>query len=107
MQEGATEEQIQRVIDRMLTLNFSVHRSTGMVHTVLGAVGPEGEVNPAEFEVLEGVQEARHIMSPYKLASRGFRPGGTVVKINGIEIGGPAVVAMAGPCSIENEDQIE
>ena len=49
-----------------------------MVHTVLGGVGPEGEIDPLEFEVLDGVKEAHRIMSPYKLASRSFRPSGTV-----------------------------
>jgi 3-deoxy-7-phosphoheptulonate synthase len=107
MQEGATEQQVQNVIDRLVALNFSVHRSTGMVHTVLGGVGPEGDIDPLQFEVLEGVKEARRIMSPYKLASRSFRPGGTVVRIKNVEIGGDAVVAMAGPCSVEGQDQID
>jgi 3-deoxy-7-phosphoheptulonate synthase len=106
MQEGATEQQIQNVIDRMVSLNFTVHRSTGMVHTVLGGVGPEGDINPVEFEVLEGVKEAHRIMSPYKLASRAFRPAGTVIRIKHVEIGGERVVSMAGPCSVEGEDQM-
>jgi 3-deoxy-7-phosphoheptulonate synthase len=107
MQEGANEAQIQSVIDRMVAMNFTVHRSTGVVHTVLGGVGPEGDIDPAIFDVMEGVKEAHRIMSPYKLASRNFRPAGTVVKIRDLEIGGPAVVVMAGPCSVESEDQIE
>ncbi|MBC7925587.1 MAG: 3-deoxy-7-phosphoheptulonate synthase [Bryobacteraceae bacterium] len=107
MQEGADAEQIQRVIDRMVALQFTVHRSTGIVHTVLGGVGPEDDVNPVEFEVLDGVKEAHRIISPYKLASRSFRPNGTVVRIGDVEIGGSTVVAMAGPCSVENEEQIE
>jgi 3-deoxy-7-phosphoheptulonate synthase len=106
MQEGATEGQIQNVIDRLVALNFTVHRSTGMVHTVLGGVGPEGEIDPLEFEVLEGVKEARRIMSPYKLASRSFRPTGTIIRIKNVAIGGDTVVTMAGPCSVESEDQI-
>lgn len=107
MQENATDEQIQNVIDRMVALNFTVHRSTGVMHTVLGGVGPEDDISPVEFEVLEGVKEAHRIASPYKLASRNFRPGGTIVRIKDVEIGGNAVVAMAGPCSVENEDQLE
>ena len=107
MQEGATEEQVQAVIDRMVTLNFTVHRSTGIVHTVLGGVGPEEAIDPTEFAVLDGVKDAHRVMSPYKLASRSFRPGGTVIRIKDVEIGGPSVVTMAGPCSVENEDQIE
>src|SRR5678810_45169 len=100
MQEGATEPQIQHVIDRLVELGFDVHRSTGVVHTVLGGVGGKEEFDVATFEVMEGVKEAHRIMSPYKLASRSFRPGGTVVKVAGIEIGGERVVVMAGPCSV-------
>lgn len=107
MQEGATNEQIQAVIDRMVALNFTVHRSTGVVHTVLGGVGPEDAADPREFEILDGVKEAHRVASQYKLASRSFRPGGTVIRIGDIEIGGRHVVAMAGPCSVESEDQIE
>ncbi len=107
MQAGATEAQIQAVIDRLVKLGFTIHRSTGVVHTVLGGVGPMDDFDPADFEVMEGVKECHRIMSPYKLASRTFRPGGTVVKVGGVEFGGDRIVAMAGPCSIENRDQIE
>jgi 3-deoxy-7-phosphoheptulonate synthase len=107
MQEGAEESQIQTVIDRLVGLGFTVHRSTGVLHTVLGGVGPVEHFEPADFEVLDGVKECHRIVSPYKLASRHFRPGGTVVKIGDAEIGGGKVVIMAGPCSVESKDQIE
>jgi 3-deoxy-7-phosphoheptulonate synthase len=107
MQEGATEAQTQAIIDRLVAMGFTVHRSTGVRHTVLGGVGPVEDFDPASFEVLEGVQECHRIVSPYKLASRHFRPGGTVLKIGNVEIGGDRVVVMAGPCSVENRDQIE
>ncbi|MCC6588737.1 MAG: 3-deoxy-7-phosphoheptulonate synthase [Bryobacterales bacterium] len=106
MDEGATEAQIQAVIDRMVEMDFNVHRSTGMVHTVLGGVGPEEEIDPTAFEVLDGVKECHRIMSAYKLANRHFRPAGTIVKVGNVEIGGPRVVIMAGPCSVESRDQI-
>ena len=107
MQEGVAERQIQAVIDRMVETGFDVHRSTGMIHTVLGGVGGRAEeIDPAIFEVMDGVKEAHRIGSPYKLASRSFRPGGTIVKINDVEIGGRSVVIMAGPCSVESRDQI-
>ncbi|MFN3325982.1 MAG: 3-deoxy-7-phosphoheptulonate synthase [Bryobacteraceae bacterium] len=107
MQEGATEPQVQAVIDRLVAMNFTVHRSTGVQHTVLGGVGPDDSIDPAVFEVMEGVKECHRISSPYKLASRSFRPGGTIVKVRDVEIGGNEVVLMAGPCSVENRDQIE
>jgi 3-deoxy-7-phosphoheptulonate synthase len=106
MQEGASEAQIQAVIDRMVAKGFNVHRSTGVVHTVLGGVGPMDDFDPAEFDVMDGVKECHRIMSPYKLASRHFRPGGTKVVIGDVEIGGEQVVIMAGPCSVESRDQI-
>jgi 3-deoxy-7-phosphoheptulonate synthase len=107
MQQGATEPQIQTVIDRMVEMGFDVHRSTGVIHTLLGGVGGKGEFDLAIFEVMDGVKEAHRIASPYKLASRTFRPAGTVVRVGGVEIGGERVVVMAGPCSVENRDQIE
>ncbi len=107
MEEGATEAQIQAVIDRMVALGFTVHRSTGVIHTVLGGIGPEEGVDPMELALLDGVKEARHITSPYKLAGRHFRPGGTVVRVGEVELGSTAVVVMAGPCSVENRDQIQ
>src|ERR1700712_1766773 len=107
MQEGAAESQTQAVIDRLVSLGFTVHRSTGVVHTVLGGVGPGEHFEPADFEVMEGVKECHRIVSPYKLASRHFRPAGTVVKVGDVEIGGNKVVVMAGPCSVESRDSIE
>ena len=107
MQEGAAERQIQAVIDRMVELGFDVHRSTGVVHTVLGGVGGKSDVDLAAFDIMDGVKEAHRIGSPYKLASRSFRPAGTVVKVGDVDIGGDRVVVMAGPCSIESRDQIE
>lgn len=107
MQEGAAEELVQRVIDRLVMMGFTVHRSTGITHTVLGGVGPQDSFDPAEFEEMEGVQECHRIVSPYKLANKRFRPQGTVIESGGVRIGGNEVVVMAGPCSVESEEQIE
>jgi len=107
MQEGASDQQVQTVIDRLVNMGFTVHRSTGVLHTVLGGVGPVDDFDPVNFEVMDGVKECHRIVSAYKLASRHFKPGGTIVKIKDVEIGGNRIIAMAGPCSIENEQQIE
>jgi 3-deoxy-7-phosphoheptulonate synthase len=107
MQQGATEKQIQAAIDRLVEMGFDVHRSTGVIHTVLGGVGGKEEFDLGIFEVMDGVKEAHRIVSPYKLASRSFRPAGTVVKIGDVDVGGERVVVMAGPCSVESRDQIE
>lgn len=107
MEEGAREQQIQAVIDRMVALGLTVHRSTGVRHTVLGGVGPSETVDLAQFEVMPGVKECHRISSPYKLAARQFRPQGTVVKVGRAEVGGERLVIMAGPCAVEGEEQIE
>ena len=110
MQEGSSEEQIQAVIGRLVNQGFDVHRSTGATHTVLGVVG-SGEKDPRDFEVLDGVREVVRISALYKLASRAFKPDGTVVKVgpaaNFVEIGKRDVVMMAGPCTVESKEQIE
>ncbi|HYR43578.1 MAG TPA: 3-deoxy-7-phosphoheptulonate synthase [Terriglobia bacterium] len=109
MQEGATEDQIQKVIDRLIKMGFDVHRSTGTSHTVLGAVGG-APVDHRDIELLDGVREVVKISASYKLASRAFKPDGTVVKVGPpgrqIEIGGRDVVMMAGPCTVESAPQI-
>jgi 3-deoxy-7-phosphoheptulonate synthase len=107
MQDSASEEQIQQVIERLINMGFEVHRSTGARQTVLGAVGARNEFDVRDVEVMPGVGEVHRISSPYKLAARSFRPEGTVVKFpNGVSVGGREVVIMAGPCSVESEDQI-
>ncbi len=107
MQEGATEEQIQRVINKLMDIGFDIHRSTGARHTVLGAVGAKADFDTRDIELLDGVAEVLRISAPYKLASRHFRPEGSVIDIGkGIKVGGPQVVVMAGPCSVESEEQI-
>ena len=107
MQAGSTEEQIQNVINRLVAMGFDVHRSTGATHTVLGAVGVRSDVDPRDIELLEGVREVVRITQPYKLASRAFRPEGTVVDVGkGVRIGGPEVVMAAGPCAVESSEQI-
>ncbi len=107
MQEGASEEQIEGVIERLLAMGFAVHRSTGVKHTVLGAVGTRLDFDRHDVGLLEGVREVVRISAPYKLASRSFRPDGTVVEVgNGVKIGGEEVVVMAGPCSVESQEQI-
>ncbi len=74
MQEGAAEAQIQKVIDRLIEMGFNVHRSTGVLHTVLGGVGGHEDFDTAIVEVMEGVKEVHRIVSPYKLASRASGP---------------------------------
>ena len=107
MQDSATEDQIQHVIDQLVQMGFEVHRSTGALKTVLGGVGARSDFDTREVEMLAGVQEVHRISSPYRLAGRNFRPEGTVVKFaNGVEIGGKNIIVMAGPCSVESREQL-
>jgi 3-deoxy-7-phosphoheptulonate synthase len=107
MQEMATEEQIDFVIEAMVEAGVGVHRTTGATQTILAGVGPTATIDLTKFEILPGVLHVHRISSPYKLAGRGFRPEGTVVEFaNGVKLGGEQVIVMAGPCSIENEAQI-
>lgn len=108
MQEHASEEQIQHVIDRLLALGFDVHRSTGVQHTVLGAVGVRPDFDHRQIELLEGVREVIRITEPYKLASRAWRPEGSIVEVGpGVRFGSEEVVVAAGPCAVESAEQIE
>jgi 3-deoxy-7-phosphoheptulonate synthase len=107
MQERATEAQVARVVAQLVEMGFDVHRSTGALRTVIGAVGGNRQGDPRLLEVLEGVQEVLRITEPYKLASRTFRQENTVITIGDLRIGGDEVVVMAGPCSAETEEQVE
>jgi 3-deoxy-7-phosphoheptulonate synthase len=107
MQERATDEQVQKVIAQLVEMGFDVHRSTGALRTVLGAVGGNRQFDARLLEVLDGVQEVLRITEPYKLASRTFKAENTVVNVGDVRIGGDEVVVMAGPCSAESEEQVE
>jgi len=107
MQEGASEQKIQHVIDRLVSFGFDVHRSTGASHTVLGAIGVHPEFDTRDIELLDGVREVMRITQPYKLASRAFRSEGSVIDVGrGVRFGGPEIVVAAGPCAVESEEQI-
>jgi 3-deoxy-7-phosphoheptulonate synthase len=105
MEERASEAQIELVVARLVEFGVDVHRSTGVTRTVLGVVG-QNRPDAALIEMLDGVHEVLRISEPYKLASRTFKPEGTVVNVGDIRIGGDEVIVMAGPCSAENENQV-
>jgi 3-deoxy-7-phosphoheptulonate synthase len=89
-------------------MGFDIHRSTGARHTVLGAVGAKTDFDTRDIELLAGVAEVLRISAPYKLASRHFRPEGSLIQLGkGVAVGGEQVVVMAGPCSVESAEQIE
>src|SRR5262249_33441457 len=107
MEHTATEEQVQKVIETLVEVGYDVHRSTGVNFTVLGAVGvPRRPLDPRQLELLEGVREVVKIYEPYKLVGRTFKPQDPVVDLAGVLVGGPEVIAMAGPCSVETREQV-
>ena len=107
MQETASEEQIQQVVEHLIRMGFSVHRTTGERQTVLAAVGARVDFDTRNLEVLSGVEHVHRISAPYKLAGRSFRPQGTLISFpNDLTIGGDQVVVMAGPCSVESREQL-
>src|SRR6266704_1922959 len=105
MEERASEAQIELVVKRLVEMGMDVHRSTGVTRTVLGAVG-QGTPDAALIELLDGVHEVLRISEPYKLASRTFKPDGTVITGGDVRIGGDEVIVIAGPCSAESEPQV-
>ncbi len=110
MQEGATEAQIQLVVEKLVAQGFDIHRSTGVSRTVLGVVGGK-IIDTRDIELFDGVSEVVRVTEPYKLASRHFRPEGTRVHMKNakreVVVGGEQVVMMAGPCSVEGREQME
>src|SRR5512147_1664941 len=107
MEHTATEEQVQKVIETLVGVGYDVHRSTGVEHTLLGAVGvPRQPIDPGAIEILPGVQQVVKITEPYKLVGRTFKPTDTVVDLAKVPVGGPEVIVMAGPCSVESQEQV-
>jgi 3-deoxy-7-phosphoheptulonate synthase len=105
----ATPEQIEKVIHKVKDAGFQAHRSDGEDHTVIGCVGHLNidQVDPREFELLDGVARVVRISAPYKLSSRTFKKEATVVDCGrGVSVGGAEVVLMAGPCTIESREQV-
>src|SRR3984893_13523020 len=107
MQDSATDQQIEDVVEHLIQMGFSVHRTTGERQTILAAVGARIDFDTRNLEVLSGVEKVHRISAPYKLAGHSFRPEGTVIEFaNGLKVGGKEVVIMAGPCSVESREQL-
>jgi len=110
MKLGATEQQIEHVVDRLRQVGLREHISEGEERTLIGAIGDERVLQTVPLEALSGVERVIPVLAPYKLASREFQSEDTVIGIsggvNGVEIGGKRVVVMAGPCAVESAEQI-
>lgn len=108
MKSSATKEEIEKALSTVKELGYKTHIIEGVLRTVIGAVGDERgkQSHIQSLSALEGVEAVVPILQPYKLASREFKRENTVVQAGSVKIGNNKVVVMAGPCSVENEEQI-
>ena len=106
LKRGTTEDQKKHLISWLRNMNLDVHVSDGEQITVLGLVGDTSRVDMDLLTSLEIVDSVRRVSEPFKQANRKFHPNDTIIDINGIKVGGGHFVTIAGPCSIESEEQI-
>ncbi len=106
LDKNVTDKQYENVVKHLEDFGFAVHKSTGVQQIVLGAIGVKPDFDIRKVKILEGVAEVYRITEPFKLASRTFKKEDTVISIGDVKIGGNEVVMMAGPCSVESEEQI-
>jgi len=107
MKRGATQQEVDGVVERAKSLDLEVQLNIGTDKTVVAILGSNtGQISTDLFAVLPGVESTARIMKPYKLASREFKLENSVVSVNGIDIGGPRLIVMAGPCAIESQQQL-
>jgi 3-deoxy-7-phosphoheptulonate synthase len=105
--QDAREEEIQSALRKIESLGYKPHLSRGAVKTICGVTGDDRALSESEFDQLPGVESVLRVLKPYKLASREFHPDPTVVTVNGVPVGAGAFTVMAGPCSVESEEQVE
>ena len=107
MQHSATAEQVNGVVRTIEEMGYQARPMPGKQRTAVGLVGNDGKVDASRLMGLEGVLEVIHVTQPYKQVSREWRAENTVVRLpGGITIGGDEVTIMAGPCSVESEEQV-
>ena len=106
MKQNATKAQITAVEKKLHDMGFDVHPDKGANYTILGVIGDTSILDTRELELEEGVEKVHRVTDPYKLVSRAFHPNNTIVQIKDVTIGGDQLVIMAGPCSVESEEQI-
>ncbi|MGC2324113.1 MAG: 3-deoxy-7-phosphoheptulonate synthase, partial [Terriglobales bacterium] len=107
MKDGASEQQIQHIIERIREAGYQAHVTRGTERCIVAAVGSGRRHEIEALQAAPGVDNVVPIAQPYKLVSRQVRPGGTVVDVGGVRIGnGEPVVVIAGPCSVESREQL-
>lgn len=106
MKDHASAEEVQHVVDLLSEAGAEAHLSRGEVKTIIGVIGEREVMYSLDLEGLRGVEQVIRVLKPYKLVSREFQPEDTIVSARGASIGGGAFATIAGPCSIESEDQM-
>ena len=106
MNNGATESEVNQVLERLQTMGFQIHLSEGVERTIIGAIGDKAALNEIALEAMSGVDKVVPIRQPYKLVSREFRSHDSVVKVGDLEFGGSRIHVMAGPCAVESSEQL-
>lgn len=106
MNVGATDSQIRHVREKLEKLGFGIHFSQGVERTIIGVIGQKTPGIMESIESMDGVEKVVPIVQPFKLASREFQNESTRVKVGPVVFGGPKVVVIAGPCAVENEEQM-
>jgi 3-deoxy-7-phosphoheptulonate synthase len=106
MQQGASARQIANVVARVEALHYRAHLSQGEERTIIGVIGDDRPIDGSSFEMLDGVEKTVPILKPFKMASRDMHPQDTTVALDGIKVGGPDIIVMAGPCAVEGRQQI-
>jgi len=104
MKPDANSEEVTAVVTRVEKLGFRAHLSHGEERTIIGVIGNERPLNREQFERMNGVERTLPILRPFKLAGRDFHPQDTIVRVQGVPIGGTQLVMMAGPCAIESRE---
>jgi 3-deoxy-7-phosphoheptulonate synthase len=108
MKAHAAEAELQAVMARVEALGYRPHLIRGVERNVVGCVGDEpGKHQLQQLESFAGVESVMPVLKPFKLASREVRPEGSVIKVNGVEIGGPRIAVIAGPCAVESAEQVQ
>ncbi len=106
LKPGLTQDEIQKVVQRIESFGLKAHLSEGKERTIIGAIGDERLLADQTLESFPGVEKVLPILKPYKLVSREFQRANTIIDVNGNKIGGKKVHVMAGPCSVESKDQV-
>ncbi len=106
MKQHATPEQVAAVEDRIRSLGLDPHAIPGAQRVAIGITGNKGALDPALFETMPGVADAIRVSQPFKLVSREVKEEDTVIDVDGVSLGGPAIRVMAGPCSVESREQL-